>query len=265
MDLVNEIHRIGVKKGDTLNLKVSMKSTNVTANELIAALLEAVGPEGTIMAESFIRAYPLRYLRTHKKTSSRFTPSYAGWFANAMIHYPGSVRSSHPIQRFTAIGKRANELMNAHTADSYAYGPLQMLCLTGGKNLNIGKVVGVGTTHVAIGILGLKQVIPRVGIYQDGELFKRDWAGGCAVGFGNFKHEYLGCDKIAGANCTLSDMHTTLTNELWILSEDPSYFMCGKCIDCRYSWEFSPGWKPLNRVMLSLFRTYNYLKWSLTN
>ena len=258
--LITDLKNIGVKSGDTLNLKVSMRSMgNYRAEDLIRACLKVVGERGTLVAESFVESYHISMLKEHEVISGRWTPSYAGAFANAMIFYPGSVRSTHPLQKFTAVGFRAMDLTLNHTPDSYAYDVLKVMAETGGKNLSIGsKVVGVGTTHVAIGMLGLKQVIPKEGIYyDDGKLFMRDWAGGCAEGFGNFIH-YGNRGKIGNADSLLTDMRTTLNLELGTLKADPTYFMCGKCINCRYSWEFSTG--RFKKILLPLFRTYNRLK-----
>ena len=262
-ELITDLKNIGVKSGDTLNLKVSMRSMgNYRAEDLISACLKVVGERGTLVVESFVKSYHISTLKKRKIISNRYTPSYAGALANAMITYPGAVRSTHPLQKFTAVGFRAMDLTLNHTPDSYAYDVLKVMAETGGKNLSIGSsVVGVGTTHVAIGMLGLKQVIPKDGIHyiENGEvkLFMRDWDGGCAEGFGNFKHDG-NRGKIGNADSLLTDMKKTLGLELKILKADPTFFMCDKCINCRYSWEFSTG--RFKKILLPLFRTYNRLK-----
>jgi len=174
--LVDDLTKLGVQKGDSLNLKISLKSIGYVEGgpaTVISAIHEVIGEEGTMVAESFISSHHLSELKRKVILSEEDTPSYAGAIANAMISYPGSVKSKHPIQRFTALGARAQELMGRHTPESYAYDVLKVLSETGGKNLKIGadgKVIGVGTTHVAIGMLNLKQIIPREGIhYRDEE------------------------------------------------------------------------------------------------
>ena len=251
--MTNDLIKIGIKKGDMLNIKVSLSSIGYVEGGAVAvidALLDVVGSRGTLVAESFIGG----------GYSDRYSPSYAGAVANAMITYPGSYRSTHPIQRFTAVGYRAKELMANHTPKSYAYDVLRVMSETGGKNLRIGdKVVGVGTTHVAIGLLGLKQDFPKNSVIYSGGVFVRDWAGGCAEGFNNFMHLYKKREGLIGkANSMLTDMGETLQIEMTVLRRDPTYFMCGKCIDCKYSWEFSTG--RFKKIMLPLLRTYNRLK-----
>lgn len=264
--MIKDIRDIGVKEGDTLDLKVSLKSMdNITARGLIRTLLYVVGPKGTLITNSFVDAHPLSLLRRRRIVSHSYSTSYAGGVANAMIDFPGAYRSRHPIQKFAAVGYRAKELMYNHTPDSFAYDVLKILAETGGKNLSIGPVIpGVGTPHVAIGILGMKQSIPKTGIYymkdNKEELFKRDWVGGCSDGFRKFNHKAIGRGKIGGADSALYDMGDSLRHEIGLLKADPSFFMCGKCIDCRYSWDHSPGNKTVNRIMINLLRTYNGLK-----
>ncbi len=271
--LVSDLKKLGVKKGDALNLKISLKSIGHVEGgpvTVIDALKEVVGEEGTLVAESFVSAHHLSDLRKKRVLSESDSPSYAGAIANAMIKYPGAIRSSHPLHRFSAVGARAEELMNSHTPDSYAYNPLKVLAETGGKNLKIGadgKVVGVGTTHVAIGMLQLRQIIPKEGIHYkmpNGEikLFVRNWAGGCDKGFSNFvplykeNQAFINEGLVGEAESTLSDMKKTLDIELETLRAHPDFFLCDdpKCFNCRYSWEFSKG--KAGKIMTPLFRTY---------
>jgi len=275
--LVDDLRELGVQEGDALNLKISLKSIGPVdggPETVIGAIMDVVGESGTIVVESFINSYHISTLRRKRIMSEPDTPSYAGAIANAMINYPGVYQSTHPIQRFTALGKRAKELMDNHTPDSYAYDPLRVLAETGGKNLKIGadgKVIGVGTTHVAIGLLGLKQIIPREGIYYKDDkgqvkLFMRNWSGGCYKGFSNFVPLYEASDafinvaQVGNAETTLSDMGKTLDIELETMRKDPGYFFCNdpKCFSCRYSWEFSKG--KGGRLITPLFRTYNRWK-----
>ncbi len=259
--LVADLKSLGVRAGDLLNVKVSLKSVGYVEggpNTLIDALLEVVGPEGTIVTDSFVRVYPLPLSRENaEKISGRWTPSYAGAVANAMIKYPNAFRSLHPVQKFVAIGAMAEELTQNHTPDSYAYDVLRVMCEIGGRNLKLGtdeKVVGVGTTHVAIGALGFHQKRPRAGVNyrnEKGEIvtFERNWSGACAKGLINFIPLYreagaiLSEGKVGHAESKITDMRKTLDVELEILSKDPTFFFCDDpaCVDCRLTWEFSSG------------------------
>lgn len=259
--LAVDLKNLGVRPGDLLNIKVSLKSVGYVdggPETLIDALLEAVGPEGTIVSDSFVRVYPLPLSEENaKKISDRWTPTYAGAVASAMIEYPIARRSLHPVQKFSAIGALAEDLTQKHTPESYAYDVLRRMCDMGGRNLKIGadeKVVGVGTTHVAIGELGFQQKRPRTGVNyrnEKGEIvtFKRNWSGACAEGLINFVPLYQAAgaviseSRVGKAPSKITDMRKTLDIELAVLSVDPTFFFCDDpaCISCRSSWEFSTG------------------------
>jgi len=256
--LVKDLRDLGVKDGDLLNIKASLKSIGHIeggATTLINSLMEAVGDTGTVVTDSFVSAYPLPLLSKDKKIiSDRNTPSYAGAVANAMINHPMSFRSSHPIQKFSAVGKYAEELMNNHTPESYAYDVLRVLIENGGKNLKLGtdeKVYGVGTTHFAIGKLKLKQKRRAVGInYYDksGKIktFKLNWAG-AGHGFNNYIPKYREAGAILHegyvgyAPSKITDMKMTFDVEIDELKKNPKTQLCSAkdCVDCRLSWEFS--------------------------
>jgi len=253
---------VGVQKGDLLNVKCSLKSIGHQidggAKTLVEALIETIGEEGTIVTDSFVTVFPIKkLLRDKTLVSTDDTPSYAGTIANAMVSYTGRYRSSHPVQRFVCIGKLAKQLTDNHKPESYAYDVLRVMAENGGKNLKIGtdeKVVGVGTTHIAIGKLGLKQKRQDAGIwYYDNnnqlKLFRRNWAGACHNGFINFVPFYdkvgavLSRGKIGQSDCKITDMKKTLDIEIDLLKRDPSFFMCRSkyCIECQLSWTFSKG------------------------
>lgn len=260
--LVADFRNLGIRTGDLLNVKISVKSIGRViggARTVVDALVEAVGPGGTIISDSFVTAYPLPLSKKNaRKISNRWTPSYAGAIANAMISHPEAHRSLHPIQKFVAIGAKAEELMRNHTPDSYAYEVLRVMCETGGRNLKIGtdeKVVGVGTTHVAIGYyLGFKQKSAPVGVNycnENGETvtFEKNWAGGCGVGFNKFIPLYraagaiVGEGKVGFAESKITDMKQTLALEIEKLKSNPPFFLCDNpaCESCRLSWDFSDG------------------------
>ena len=255
--LIEDLTKLGVHSGDLLNVKCSLRSIGRIeggAKTLITALLYVVGEQGTIVTDSFINVYK-RSVAEKQPLSTPHSPSYAGALANAMIEYENSRRSSHPVQKFVAIGALADELTNNHTPQSYAYDVLRVMSERDGKNLKIGsddKVVGVGTTHVAVGKLGFKQKRTVVGIYYQNEsgekkFFERDWAGICSKGLKNFIPLYENAGNIlyrgsvGNAEAKISSMQGTLETELTVLQQDSTFFMCNdeNCLECQLSWEFS--------------------------
>lgn len=261
-ELVRQLQASKVERGDLLNLKVSMGSIGYVvggAKTLVEALVEAVGPEGTIEAQAFVDCYPLPLSDVHaKQVSDRWTPSYAGALANAMIWHPDAFCSTHPIQRFVFIGRRARELAAAHTPESFAYEPLRWMARNGAKSLKIGtdtKVPGVGTTHVAVDELGFRKKIDRrLGVnyydYRDQtvKLFERTWPTLCPSLFHRFTHLYdnhgavLWEGSLGDARTFVTSMAGTLQTEVATLRAHPDFLFCGNpaCHICQYTWEHSP-------------------------
>jgi len=255
-NLVRDLIALGVRKGDLLNVKASLKSIGYIeggAHTLVEALLEAVGPKGTIVTDSFVSLHSFPYLANNPSLLvDDETPSYAGALANAMIKHSLSKRSKHPIQKFSVIGFKAEELTERHSVNSYPYGLLKEMADQGGRNLKIGtdeKVVGVGTTHVVIGLLDYEQkrLIRGANYIEDGvvKTHERDWVGGCGQGFNNFMPDYrkgnavLSEGKIGAAPSKITDMGMTMAIEMKILIKSPEYFKCDdpSCVDCRISWK----------------------------
>lgn len=255
-ELVSDLKKLGVQAGDILNVKCSMRSLGKVeggAQTLIAALLEAVGGEGTIVTDSFVKVYKPSVAEKMAPVDEK-SASYCGVLANEMLKYPGVERSRHPVQKFAAIGKYAKEFCENHTDESYAYDILRIMALKGGKNLKIGsdeQIPGVGTTHVAVGMLKLRNLRPYFGVYymKNGQktFFRRDWAGMCVGSFNKFLPYYekngdiIARGKVGNADSMLTSMRGTLKTEYDILKKDPSFLDCGDpfCIECRLNWDFS--------------------------
>lgn len=259
-NLIEDIKRAGIEAGDILNLKISLKSIGWVeggAESVVSAFLDVVGPEGTIVTDSFVSVKPLKHLKKNDYITDDSTSSYAGAVANAMINYPGARRSKHPIQKFAIIGKLADNFADNHTEESYAYDVLRRMAELKAKNIRLGepdKVVGVGTTHVAIGMLGLQQKRLKHGVHyltdqNEKKLFLVDWAGGCVEGFNKLLPQYkkigafLYKGKVGSADMVVSDMAKTLKWEINEGKKNPKFFFCSDpaCIDCRLAWKFSKG------------------------
>lgn len=257
-DLVQDLRSLGVEQGDLLNVKASLRSIGSIqggVDTLIEAILEAVGPSGTIVTDSFVDVHSPFSRAFWKNVVDQGTPSYAGALANAMLKRSDVHRSRHPVQKFALIGAMAEGLAAGHTPESYAYDVLRIMAERGGKNLKIGpdeKVPGVGTTHVAIGLAGLRQKRPLAGVrYKDAQgkvsSFYRNWSGGCMKAFYNLNSSYDGAQgavlakgKVGEAPAKLTSMGVTLRLEQELIRANAGRFLrCGNpaCLDCKFSWE----------------------------
>ena len=259
VELVRDLKNLGVAPGDLLDVKCSYRSIGYKIEggpgALIDAILDVVGEEGTIVTNSFIPVYPITIFGkvARKEAVDQSSPSYAGALANAILSHPRVVRSSHPVQKFAAIGKHARTLMVNHTPDVYAYDVLRAMAFAGGKSLKIGsdeKVVGVSTQHISVGFLGFRQKRSRVGVMYNDEkgrkkLFERNWAGLCHDGLIKFMPAYRAAGailhegKIGEADSKITDMKRTLEVEIDLLKKNPRFFMCDSptCMVCRVTWE----------------------------
>jgi aminoglycoside 3-N-acetyltransferase len=72
--LIEDLRKLGVVEGDHLGIGLSFKSIGTAVggpNTLVDALLEAVGPEGTIMMPANTRSYPLYLIESFEKPINR--------------------------------------------------------------------------------------------------------------------------------------------------------------------------------------------------
>lgn len=141
-DIVNVMQKLGMKKGDLVCIHSSMKefyNYNGTTNELIEAILDAIGSEGTLMMPAFPRKDLIRhpgYIFDLKND-----PTGAGFLAESFRQYPGVKRSINVQHSVCAIGRLADKLVAGHeySQDCWdANSPWQFLCRNNGLVFNLG-------------------------------------------------------------------------------------------------------------------------------
>lgn len=92
-----------------------MASLSTSPLQLLEALCQAVGEEGTVV----VPTYPMRgssdaYLARNPRFDSRKTPSQVGLLTELFRRMPGAVRSLHPTHSVAARGAKAIELTKGH-------------------------------------------------------------------------------------------------------------------------------------------------------
>lgn len=160
MDRVDELRVLGVRPGAVLMVHASMRRVGGDARDLVAAIDEAVGDEGTWMmtlgAEdewSWVNETPEAEREALLQGTPAFDKDVAraekdnGVLAEVFRTTEGTAVSDHPEGRFGARGKHARALMEHVPWDDY-YGlgsPLERFVQLGGKVLRLGADVDTAT------------------------------------------------------------------------------------------------------------------------
>ncbi|MGW1671735.1 AAC(3) family N-acetyltransferase [Streptomyces sp. NPDC002324] len=129
---------IGVRPGGVLMVHSSLRGTGWSPTEVRNALLDTLGPDGTLVVPAFTPensdTSPAHHRRTEGMTDREkaefrasmppFEPNATpcptmGALAECVRTTPGAVRSAHPQTSFAAIGRRAEELLAGH--DPYCH------------------------------------------------------------------------------------------------------------------------------------------------
>jgi aminoglycoside 3-N-acetyltransferase/aminoglycoside 3-N-acetyltransferase-2 len=154
--LVSDLRALGLRPGDLLMVHASLRRIGPVeggAEAVLSALLEALGPGGTVMAYVSWDRSPYEETLNGSQLSAAakaewpaFDPAtaapYPGWgYLNTVIcRHPHVKRSGHPDASMAAIGPLADALVSDHPLQS-AYGPgspLERFIQRGGKVLLLG-------------------------------------------------------------------------------------------------------------------------------
>ncbi|OPG09215.1 AAC(3) family N-acetyltransferase [Streptomyces sp. GKU 895] len=131
--LTEGLERLGVRPGATLLVHASMRRLGAAPEAALTALLDALGPEGTVVVPTFTagnsdtsrafreatrhmtRRQRHAYLAEMPPFDPAVTPSEGmGQLAESVRCARGAVRSGHPQTSFAALGARAADLMAGH-------------------------------------------------------------------------------------------------------------------------------------------------------
>lgn len=114
--LAGDLARLGVAPGDTLFVHSSFKSLGPVdggAASAIAAMEDALGPEGLLLLPSF-NLLPKGGEARAKAWNRDSTPSSVGWLTEFFRTMPGTVRSDHHSHSVAARGKDAALFVGDH-------------------------------------------------------------------------------------------------------------------------------------------------------
>ncbi|WP_115737339.1 aminoglycoside 3-N-acetyltransferase [Cupriavidus taiwanensis] len=162
--ITSELRSLGVHAGDLVMVHASLKAMGPVeggAVAIVAALRDAVGPEGTLMSYASWDRSPYeetlngaRMDEDDRRNWPPFDPATAGTYRGFgllnqyLAASPGATRSAHPDASMVALGPRARYLTEPHRlGEAFGKGsPLERFVDGGGKVL----LLGAGLDSVTI-------------------------------------------------------------------------------------------------------------------
>jgi aminoglycoside 3-N-acetyltransferase len=117
-EIAEQFRALGLAPGDTVLFHSSLSRIgNVIggAEAVVEALLDAVGPEGTVAVPTIpYRGSMITYLQSQPLFDLRETPSLMGAITEAVRRHPDALRSREPTHAVAAIGPQAEYLTREH-------------------------------------------------------------------------------------------------------------------------------------------------------
>ncbi|WP_031063772.1 aminoglycoside N(3)-acetyltransferase [Streptomyces sp. NRRL WC-3742] len=140
--LVSGLTDLGVRPGTVLHVQASLRSLGPVeggAGGVVDALLEVLGPDGTLVAytatpensstsrihRNAVAGLTPEEAELHRAGMPRFDPATTpasptvGALSEAIRTRPGALRSSHPQTSWAALGRHAREITAAHPLTSH--------------------------------------------------------------------------------------------------------------------------------------------------
>lgn len=149
-ELIAVMQSLGMQRGDTICIHASMKefyNYQGTADELISALIDFLGPEGTLIMPA-LPSYKQRFDPSFVFDVAH-TPTIAGYLAERFRCTPGVMRSINVEHSACAIGKNAEWLLQDHLASDNCWdekSPWYRMTLLNAKVFDLGMPAGyIGT------------------------------------------------------------------------------------------------------------------------
>lgn len=148
-----QLQDLSIRAGDTLLVHVSLRSLgNIPDRDhtIIKALLQVLGPEGTLLMPAL--SYTT-VTRDHPQFDQIKTPSCVGWLTEYFRTLPDTRRSLHPTHSVCGQGKNVSYLLDDHAQDHTPCGPhspFHKLYKVGGKILMLGCGLKPNTSIHAI-------------------------------------------------------------------------------------------------------------------
>src|SRR3972149_5200118 len=136
-----DLRQMGITKGAHVAVALSFKSIGFVKGKpdaFIDSLLEVIGPEGTVMMNTFTLSFPIAEINPDYVFDPESTIPYTGLIPRTLMKRKDAVRSRHPTCSVVAIGRLATYLTDGHDEHSNPFLPYERLAQVDGKLLCIG-------------------------------------------------------------------------------------------------------------------------------
>jgi aminoglycoside 3-N-acetyltransferase len=147
--LKKDLETMGIAKGDHVAVTLSFKSIGFVErgpDNFIDSLLEVIGPDGTLMMNTFTQVFPVYEVDPCFVFDYKSTPCVTGLVPETLRMRKEALRSKHPVCSVVAIGGKAKCLTEGHDEKASLFLPYLRLAQMGGKYL----CIGLGNNLVAI-------------------------------------------------------------------------------------------------------------------
>ncbi len=193
--LVSELHALGVRPGTILMVHARISALGWVVGgtgAVVLALLEALGPAGTLLAyagweddPSAMASWPEAWRSAYAADLPPFDPRTAeavhanGRLPERIRTWPGALRSRQPEAGIVALGRQAAWIVADHPLDD-AYGagsPLAKLVAADGQVLLLGAPLSTLTllhhAEATARVPGKRRVVYRMPLREDGRTIWR--------------------------------------------------------------------------------------------
>jgi aminoglycoside 3-N-acetyltransferase len=243
-------------RGERLAVHASLSSFGRVeggADTVCQALIESVGPEGTILMPAFTYVETLGAEFEPNADARQVTRTAAfhpelpvsreiGAVAEAFRRLPGVMRSNHPTHSFSAWGRDARAMLSTQR-DNNLLGPLKKLNVVRGQILLLGTTLASATAiHLAeeqlrMPYLGRRTAV-RINAAGYDERVVLDNVPGCSRAFARLE-DVLDLGKTIGLSLPRGTARKVPIRYLvnlatQLLEDDPAYFVCddADCASC---------------------------------
>ncbi len=259
--IIDDIKALGITSGDMVFIRISYKSIGgVDGGPLtvLNAILDVIGPQGTLLATAFpkrIQSFSRRWKK--KNIYSTHEKPVTGVLPVLMSQHPKAYFSKNIISPYVIIGKDAEIISDNPIVRQEPYGVVEYIINNyNPKCLRIGGRLLDGTTHLAFskGLKNTHSYQKRVGegMYYRTDAGKVVWqsknmSSFCYDKFEEFFNTYLrdkavlAEGKVGNGYAVITDMAKTNEIEHLYIAKDPTILQCSNphCVGCRCAYSFS--------------------------